>query len=246
MTGAATRERVLGAALASFATRGYDATSLDALAAGLGVRKQTILYWFPSKEVLLDAVVERAGADLCAAFERALEGVGEGWQRVEAVVKSVFRLSVRRPELLGVVREASRLGPPASTRLLHALEPLMLRATGFLRAEMDAGRMRLQDPRLVLMAAYSAVLGMATEVEVLRALGFQPTARDLVRRRDELLAFLRSALGAAEPGPAAGRPAAGSGPGRQPGAEEGDDDAARPARRAGEVHQVGAPVPGGE
>ena len=105
-------------------------------------------------------------------------------------------MSVRRPELLGVVREASRLGPPAATRLLAAVEPLMARATGFLADEMAAGRMRSQDPRMVLLAAYSAVLGMATEVEVLRALGFQPTARDLVRRR-QLLAFLRSALGVA-------------------------------------------------
>jgi hypothetical protein len=35
---------------------------------------------------------------------------------------------------------------------------------------------------------------MATEVEVLRALGDEPSARSLVRRRRELLAFLRSAL----------------------------------------------------
>lgn len=190
-----TGERVLTAAVESFGTRGYEATSLDALAAGLGLRKQTILYWYPSKDVLLDAVVDRAAAELAAALERALSRAGEGWVRVEAIVKSVFRLSVRRPELLGVVREASRLGPPAATRLLCALEPLMVRATGFLREEMAAGRMRPQDPRLVLLAAYSAVLGMATEVEVLRALGFEPTARDLVRRRDQLLQFLRSALG---------------------------------------------------
>ena len=51
-----TRDRVLDAALASFSTRGYEATSLDALAAGLGVRKQTILYYFASKEALLDAI----------------------------------------------------------------------------------------------------------------------------------------------------------------------------------------------
>ncbi len=190
-----TGERVLTAAVESFGTRGYEATSLDALAAGLGLRKQTILYWYPSKDVLLDAVVDRAAAELAAALERALSRAGEGWVRVEAIVKSVFRLSVRRPELLGVVREASRLGPPAATRLLRALEPLMVRATGFLGEEMAAGRMRPQDPRLVLLAAYSAVLGMATEVEVLRALGFEPTARDLVRRRDQLLQFLRSALG---------------------------------------------------
>ena len=32
------------------------------------------------------------------------------------------------------------------------------------------------------------------EVEVLRALGYEPTLRSLVRRRAELLSFLRSAL----------------------------------------------------
>ncbi len=193
---AATPERILDAAISSFGAQGYDATSLDALAGGLGVRKQTILYWYPSKEALLGAAVDRTGQELAAAFERALSGAGEGWPRVEAVVRSVFRLSVRRPEVLGVVREVSRLGPPASTRLLEALEPLMERATAFLREEMAAGRMGAREPRLVLLAAYSAVLGMATEVEVLRALGFEPTARELVRRRNELLAFLRSALGA--------------------------------------------------
>lgn len=205
MRASTTGDRVLGAALESFGTRGYEATSLDALAAGLGLRKQTILYWYASKETLLEAVVDRAGTELKAAMDRSLAGAGEGWVRVEAVVKSVFRLSVRRPELLGVVREASRLGPPASTRLLASLEPLMTRAMGFLRTEMDAGRMREQDPRLVLLATYSAVLGLATEVDVLRALGFEPTARELVRRRNELLAFLRSALGV-QPGPPSPRP----------------------------------------
>lgn len=194
-TMAPTGERVLLAAVESFGTRGYEATSLDALAKGLGLRKQTILYWYPSKDVLLEAVIDRTAADLGATLERALSGAGQGWERVEAIVKSVFRVSVRRPELLGVVREASRLGPPAATRLLAAIEPLMARATGFLRGEMELGHMRAQDPRMVLLAAYSAVLGMATEVEVLRALGFEPTARDLVRRRDQLLQFLRSALG---------------------------------------------------
>jgi len=189
-----TGERILDAAKVSFGSRGYDATSLDALAAGLGLRKQTILYWYPSKEALLTAAVDRTASDLAEALERALARAGPGWPRVEALVKSVFRLSVRRPELLGVVREVSRLGPPASTQLLQALEPLLERATDFLRTEMAAGRMGERDPRLVLLAAYSAVLGMATEVEVLRALGLELTARELIRRRNELLSFLRSAL----------------------------------------------------
>ena len=43
--------------------------------------------------------------------------------------------------------------------------------------------------------AYSAVTGLATEVEVLRALGEEPTLASLVRRRDQLIALLRDALG---------------------------------------------------
>ena len=34
---------------------------------------------------------------------------------------------------------------------------------------MDAGSMRRHDPRLLLLAIYSTVIGMVTEVEVLRA-----------------------------------------------------------------------------
>jgi len=189
-----TPDRVLDAALASFGTRGYEATSLDALAATLGVTKQTILYHFPSKEALLEAVIDRSAVELSTALEDALVSAGQGWSRVEAVVRSVFRLAARRPELLGLVREVSRLGPPAATRLTGALDPLVKRATDFLEAEMDAGTMRRQEPRLLLLSAYSTVIGVATEVEVLKALGYEPTLRSLVRRRNELLAFLKSAL----------------------------------------------------
>ena len=189
-----TQERILDAALASFGSKGYEATSLDALANGLGITKQSILYHFASKELLLEAVLDRSAVELSETLESSLAGAGRGWARVEAVVRSVFRLAARRPELLAFVREVSRLGPPAATRLTEALEPLVERATGFLEAEMDAGTMRRQEPRLLLLAAYSAVIGMATEVDVLRALGIEPTPRSLVRRRAELLAFLKSAL----------------------------------------------------
>jgi AcrR family transcriptional regulator len=192
--GASTSERILDAALASFATRGYEATSLDALADGLGVRKQSILYWFPSKEALLEAVIDRSAGELRDALEGSLDRAGNGWARVEAVVRSVFRLAARRPELLGLLREVSRLGPPAATRLVEALDPLVQRASSFLEAEMSAGHMRKHEPRLLLLAIYSSVVGMVTEVEVLKAFGEEPTARSLVRRRSEILAFLHRAL----------------------------------------------------
>lgn len=192
--GTSTPERILDAALASFGTRGYEATSLDALAGTLEVTKQTILYWFPSKEALMAAVIDRSATELADALQSALASAGAGWDRVEAVVRSVFRLAARRPELLGLLREVARLGPPPATQMTVALRPLVERASSFLEAEMDAGHMRRHDPHLLLLAIYSTVIGMVTEVEVLRALGEEPTARSLVRRRADVLALLRSAL----------------------------------------------------
>jgi AcrR family transcriptional regulator len=189
-----TPDRILDAALESFGRRGYEATSLDALASGLGIRKQTILYWYASKEVLLEAVIARSAEELTEALEGSLARAGAGWDRVAAVVRSVFRLAARRPELLGLLREVSRLGPPAATQMTLVLDPLVQRAADFLEAEMDAGVMRRHEPRLLLLAIYSTVVGMVTEVEVLRALGEEPTARSLVRRRSDVLNLLRSAL----------------------------------------------------
>jgi TetR/AcrR family transcriptional regulator len=194
VTAVETPTRILDGALVSFGTRGYDATSLDTLAGALGIKKQTILYHFGSKEGLLDALLDRSAVELSAALEAALATAGPGFARVEALVRAVFRLAARRPEMLGLLREVSRLGAPAAVRLTEALDPFVERARVFLEGEMARGAMRAQDPRLLILSAYSTVIGVATEVEVLRAVGIEPTARSLIRRRNELLAFLRSAL----------------------------------------------------
>jgi AcrR family transcriptional regulator len=181
-------------ALTAFGTRGYEATSLDALAGELGVRKQTILYHFNSKDALLEVVVDEAAHELTAMLEESLAKPGDILSRVDAIVRSVFRLAARRPQLLGFLREVSRLGPPAATRFAAILEPFVKRATGFLEEGMAAGEIRQQDARLLLLATYSTVVGVATEVEVLKALGVEPTARAMVRQRAALSEFLRSAL----------------------------------------------------
>lgn len=189
-----TAERILLAALDAFGTRGYGATSLDDLARELGIRKQTILYWYPSKDVLLDAAIDRTATEVGQRLERAVATAEPGFGRVEAIVRAMFRLAARHPSMIGFLREVTRLGPPASTRLLDLLTPLVDRAAGYLAVEMDAGRIRRHDPRLLLLAAYSMVTGLATEVEVLRTFGEEPTLASLVRRRNELVDLLRDSL----------------------------------------------------
>jgi AcrR family transcriptional regulator len=190
-----TRDRILAAALDRFGTRGVDAVSLDDIAAVVGVRKQTVLYWFASKEELVDAVLEAAVSELAVVVDAAVRAAPDDpLERVDAVVRAVFRPAVRRPALLGLVRELSRLPGEQAERLRAHVDPLVRRAVGYLAAEMDAGRLRRADPSLVAALAYATVTGIATEPEALRGVGWEPTADGLRRLRAELRAFLRAAL----------------------------------------------------
>lgn len=189
-----TEDRILAVALDSFGTRGFEATSLDDLAAALGITKQAILYHWPSKRALLEAVVDRACLDLVVELAGALDEAGSGWDRIESVVRRVFRVALRRPELLGLLRELARLGGDISARFITDMQPFVERATAYFEREMAAGRIRRCDPGLLLVSAYSTVLGAATEVELLRAVGVEPTLRSTAIRRRELLEFLRAAM----------------------------------------------------
>lgn len=191
---ATTGDRILEAALRSFGTTGIDGTSLDALARDLGMTKQAILYWYPSKEALVDAVIDFCAGELQRRFARVLVDAPDGFERIEAIVRAAFRLAARHPSMLGFVREVNRVGPPTSTRLTEAVAPLLTAAAGWLDEEMRARRLRRHDPKLLVLMAYSSVTGLATEVEVLRALGEEPTLASLVRRRDQLIDLLRDAL----------------------------------------------------
>ena len=192
-----TRQRIIDAALDLFGARGVDAVSLDEIAREVGIRKQTVLYWFPSKDELTDAVLEAVAAELVVVIDAAIRSAPEDpLERIDAVVRAVFRPAVRRPALLGLVREVSRLPEAQADRLRARVQPLVDRCTAYLALEMDKGRLRRCDPGLVAALAYATVTGIATEPEVLRAVGWPATTSGLRDLRDELRAFLRAALAA--------------------------------------------------
>lgn len=200
-----TADRILEASFDAFGSRGYEATSLDDLARALGIRKQTILYWFPSKEALLAACLDAAAAELATELGRTLAAAPAGWPRVQALIRKAFRLAARRPALVGLLREADRLGPPASTRLVERLAPLVARAEAWLSAEMAAGRLRRHDPDAVVLGAYSMLTGLAAELETQRALGMATDLRAVVRRERAVERLLAAALAPAQPASTASR-----------------------------------------
>jgi len=190
-----TRQRILDAALDLFGGRGVDAVSLDEIAREVGVRKQTVLYWFASKDELVDAVLETVAAELVVVIDAAVRSASDDpLERIDAVVRAVFRPAVRRPAMLGLVREINRLPESQADRLRHHVQPLVERCVEYLQLEMDKGRLRRADPGLIAALAYATVTGIATEPAVLRAVGWHPTTVGLRHLRDELRSFLRATL----------------------------------------------------
>jgi AcrR family transcriptional regulator len=190
-----TRQRILEAATDLFGVRGVEAVSLDVIAADVGVAKQTLLYWFPSKDDLVQAVLGNAIQELSLGIEAAIRAsTHDPIDRIEAVVKAVFRPAVRRPALLGLVREVSRLSPASSDRLAEEVGPLVDRAVDYLELEMSKGSLRRADARIVAALCYATVTGIATEPEALRMVGWTLTPAELRKLRAELLGFLRAAL----------------------------------------------------
>lgn len=190
-----TRTRILDAGVELFGTRGVDAVSLDEIAVAVGVRKQTVLYWFATKDELVDTVFAAAVDQLGAAIDAAVRNApNEPLAQVDSVVVAVFRAAVRTPSLLGLMRELGRL-PEVRAGLLHRhVEPFVDRAVAYITKEMDAGRLRRGDPRLVATLAAATVTGIATDPEALRAVGWRPNLIELRHLRNELRAFLRAAL----------------------------------------------------
>lgn len=190
-----TRDVILDRATDLFGRWGVEAVSLDQIAHEVGVAKQTLLYWFPSKDDLVEKVMAATASELAVVVEAAIRAAPDDpLDRIEAVVKAVFRPAVRRPALLGLVREMSRLPAETSERVTRHLRPLADRATEWMRAEMDAGRLRRGDPAIVIALAYATVTGIATEPEALRVVGWNADTAGLRRLRSELIAFLRASL----------------------------------------------------
>jgi TetR/AcrR family transcriptional regulator len=195
---------LLAEAIRLFGRNGYQGTSLDAVAAAAGVRKQTLLYYFPTKDALLEACVVETSQRVATALSEALDAESSESRKAEAVIHTLFLLAEEWPEFPQFVREASRLGPEVIERFAAALEPLRLRALAFLARGMLDGIIRRQDPALLLFTLYGAVVGSITEAGVLRAVVGEDRSRMALHAREqEVLSFVRNALAAGDGGPSA-------------------------------------------
>lgn len=206
MSGTPTRELILREARLCFANQGYEGTSLNDIAAGVGIRRPSLMHYFPSKEAIYRQILSDALADWGLRIDEVRSEALDGWALVDSVLAASFEFFRSNPEIVSIVRrealdEKGHLG----FDLGGALRPYFTRSVAFFEQEMAAGRFRRHDPENLLVTGYGALLTYFSDRWMLAGLldrdPFAPEA--LEARFAHVRAFVRAAL---EP-PAATNPA---------------------------------------
>ena len=105
MTGAAglaaTRQAILDAAAALLSRRGYEAATVRAIAAGVGIKAASLYHHFPSKDAIAAAVVDRGVRVVHDAVLEALHSLPPGAgprDRLEAAARAHLLSSLRNSD----------------------------------------------------------------------------------------------------------------------------------------------------
>ena len=192
-----TRDQILDAALECFAQTGYSATSLNDIVAEVGIRRQSLLHYFASKETLYGEVFERLLSDWFARLTGAIESTATGWPKVEQVLRAGFDFFADNPSYVTLMRrEAIDGGSHLGIDLAAVLRPMFDKAADYLRREMTAGNFREQNPEQLLLTGYGALLSYFSDAPFLEGLldedPLAPAALD--RRCEHIIDFFKAAL----------------------------------------------------
>ncbi|BAV98065.1 TetR/AcrR family transcriptional regulator of autoinduction and epiphytic fitness [Lysobacter enzymogenes] len=157
------RAAILDAAEAEFRQAGYEATSMDRIAASAGVSKRTVYNHFPSKEVLFAQILQQL-------FERSRESPELAYRADRPLRQQLLDLVQQKLQLLhdeafiDLVRVAVAAVIPSPERAQQIFKRVGDKEEGltvWIRAAAADGRLKTDDPQFASMLLQGMIKGFA-------------------------------------------------------------------------------------
>ena len=166
------RAAILDAALEVFSAHGFRGATVDQIAAAAGLSKPNLLYYYPSKEAIHEALLARL-LDTWLAPLRALDPAGDPLEEILAYVRRKLEMSRDFPRESRLFANEIVQGAPR----IHAFLSSDLRApvdekAALLESWMDQGRIARVHPYHLIFSIWSLTQHYADfDVQVRAILG---------------------------------------------------------------------------
>jgi AcrR family transcriptional regulator len=180
-----TPELIREAAMRLFAHRGYEATTLQAVAEVVGISKQAILHHFRSKEELHDAVLRQLIDHWNRTLPQLLVTASATKNRFDAVFSETVAFFRRDPDRARLVLRELLDRPEATRKLLgEVISPWFQAIAGYMRIGQERGVHRADlDPEAYLLMIFQlAMMGVATTDVMGAILGEGPSGHERFTR----------------------------------------------------------------
>ena len=190
--GEATRERIVSAAVAAFAEKGFEAASTRDIAERAKTEQGLLTYHFPSKDKLWRAAANRIFGDLAKQFEPITTSLefSNPRERARAAVREYVRYAAKHPELFRfMVDEGNR----SNARMRWLVDTHVKPRFEFMKTHGVVKATGIDDslaPHAFYALAGAASLIFAVAPKCRRLSGLDPRKREAIEAHAEFIANL--------------------------------------------------------
>ncbi|MBW1878853.1 MAG: TetR/AcrR family transcriptional regulator [Deltaproteobacteria bacterium] len=190
------KDRIIQAATRLFADQGFAATSVQAIADAVGIRKPSLLYHFGSKEELRQAVLENMLLHWKEDLPRVLAAAQRGRDRLNAVLTAMIDFFIEEPHRAKLLVREMLDRPDAMRKLFRKhLHPWTSLLTDYIRMGQEAGRVHLDlDPESYVIQVVTMAVGTVATGNVTAAMLGATWAEPVESQIKELVRIARCAL----------------------------------------------------
>ena len=166
--GKETRQAILRAAEAIFAERGYAGARMDDVAAEVGIKRASMVYYFRDKRSLYLALLQEIYGELLQRHRAVVENPGSGRDRIFGFLDIWAGHVAERPGSLRILMwESARVRRESADPLAAELAPILQVMTEVIRTGQRDGTLRDIDPLRFLMIVTGATAFLTLGMNVL-------------------------------------------------------------------------------